>query len=342
MVLKSREKSLTRVWDFKENSQVIQELPQDNLLRRVALHLDLVLQTPAGAAIAVGIKNSDILNIIKRIEVIIDGNDNILDCDLRTFFEALRFSYGTAAYKDTVAIPAAGTSSTYHVEIPLDFAFDPKLISDVSALLLANLYGSLDLRITWGSISDIFTTPNGTIVNASSKVRVSVIEIYENGNGESGYEAAISGNTKIYQGVQEDQLTGAHDSYPANEFPVQVRPVAAVHLQTIFCCLKNVTDGDPAYANDVITQLKLENVKGGGEAIFHGFFADLQRTQKTDYGFETDNPIGRLMVDYADNRFGGLVNNDPDALKWKFINLAAAAGKANAIRAFKRYIVTGK
>lgn len=341
MVAKSRAKALTKVWNYLAGESVIDVLPRDNLIRRVSLHADITLSTPAGGTVATGLKTSDILNLLKRIEIIYNGNDNVFDVDAKTYIEALRFGYGTVAYKDTVVTPIAGSKTTFHIEVPIDFAFDKKLISDTRALCPAPVLGSLQLRLTWGVIGDVYTTPNATVIDAATKVRVSITEIYDNGQGDDAIQPILDNLTKVYEGVQQDEITGANTSYPADEQDIQMRPVGALHLQGIFCVLLNITDGNPAYSNTAITQMKLANVKGGGEAIFHGIFADLQREQKTDYGFETDNPIGRVMIDYADLRFGGLQNNDPDALKWKILTPAPAAGKVNAVRIFKRYIVTG-
>ncbi len=302
--------------------------------------MDVTVKT--GTTKGTTVKKGDILNILKRIEVILNGNDNIFDCDLKTYAEALRFGYGVKIHKDTFSIPDADTSKTFHVEIPIDFAFERNLISDVRALLPAQLLGSLQLKLTWGSISDILGTANNTEIDSKTKVRASIIEVYDNGQGENQIQSILDNLTRINEGVSQDEISREYKSYPADELPVSVRPVSALHLQTILLGLKNITDGDPTYDNDVIKQIKLENVKGGGEAIYHDFFADLQRSQKADFGFESDNPTGIVMIDWADIRNGGLANVNVDAIKWKFITAKPTTSKENAIRQYKRYIITGE
>jgi len=337
MAIKNRKRAIVEAVEFKENGQVIKQLPQDNPLRRISLHGKFVIDT--ATTIGVGIKQDSILNLVKRIQVRLNGSDNIFDLDLRTYFYALAFEYGTKPYLDSFVIPSASSSSTFEIEIPIDFALIRNQISDYSALLPAHLLDSLDLIIDWGAISDVVTTPNDTTVNVTStQIKLSIIEVYSNSADGKELDEIISNLTKVYEGVEQTPITRAYTSYPADELPVQVRPVPARHLTSIIFGLDNITDGDSTLSNAVIDQIKLENVKGGGEAIFYDFFSDLNHEQKSDFRLESDNSQGMIMLDWVDLRNGSLDNIDVDALKYKVLTSAPTATKENAVRIYKKYI----
>ena len=336
MGIKNRKRAIVEAVEFKENGQVIKQIPQDNLLRRVSLHGKI--KVDAGVTIGVGIKQDSFLNLVKRIQVRLNGSDNIFDLDLRTYFYALAYEYGAKPFMDTFVIPATTTSQTFEFEIPIDFAIIRNQISDYSALVPAHLLDSMDLIIDWGSISDVIATPNDTTINATTEIKLSIIEVYSNTSDAKEIDDIISNLTKVYEGVEQTPITRAYTSYPADELPIQVRPVPARHLTAIIFGLDNITDGDSVLSNSVIDQIKLENVKGGGEAIFYDYFSDLNNEQKSDFRLESDNSKGMIMLDWVDLRNGSLDNIDVDALKYKMLTSAPTATKENAIRIYKKYI----
>ena len=336
MVLKNRKRAIVNSVSYKKNEQVILAIPQDNLLRRISLHCKFIFDTAATAG--TGIKNDSILNLIKRIQVRLNGSDSIFDVDLRSYFHALTFEYGAKPYMDTFAIPSASSSGTFEVEIPIDFALIRNQISDYSALVPAHLLDSLDLIIDWGSETDVITTVNNTTVSSSTKIGISIIEVYSNTGDSKEIDDVLQNLTKVYEGVEQTPITRAYTSYPADELPVQVRPVPARHLTSVIFGINNITDGNPSYSNAVISDVKLENVKGGGEAIFYDIFSDLNHEQKSDFRLESDNVTGIIILDWTDLRNGSLDNMDVDALKYKILTAAPTASKENAIRIYKKYI----
>ena len=244
MVVKNREKNLTVKAKFEKNATVRVEIPQDNAIRRINLHCKIV--TNAGATPAVGIKNGNILNAIKRMQVKLNGTDDIFDLDLRTYFDVLTYEYGTKPYLDAFAIPVATKSSNDEIEIPIDFALIRNQISDYSALLPAQLLDSVELLITWGDIGDIVTTANTATIASSTEIALSLIEVYETTSNLDALNDIMGSLTKVYEGVEQTSITQAYASYPADELPIQVRPVPARHLAHLMIALKNITDGNPA------------------------------------------------------------------------------------------------
>ena len=336
MVLKTRERLLTKTVDFKENTAVRVELPQDNPVRQLNLHI--AVKVKAGSTIPVGIKNGDILNIISRIEVILGSTDNIFDVDLSTYFDALAFEMGTKPFKTAFVIPAANKAGTYHIHVPIDFALIRNQISDFSALVPAQLLDSFGLRVTWGAIGDIVSTKNTATIDSATQIELVIVEVYETTGDLAALNDVLSKLTKVYEGTQQLEIDGAYGSYPINELPLQIRPIPANHLSHMLKALNNITGGNPTPDNTVVTHIKVENVKGGGEAIFLNKFEYLQRQQKLAYALENDNQKGRVYIDWTDLRNGGLANVSVDALKYKFLTAAPAADKKNAIRLYVKYI----
>lgn len=336
MTLKTRQRLVATPVKYQENGTVQIDLPKDNLTRRVDLNFDFNLTS--GATVGTGGKNADVLNLVKRIEIKINGNDNVFDLDLKTYFDLLRFEYEAEPFKTTFAIPAANTSNNQYVTVPIDFALIRNILSDFSSLIPAQLLDSFQLLITWGDIDDVISTKNNTTINANTKCDVSIVEVYENSPDTSELNSVINNLQRVYEGVEQTEIDQQYSSFPADELSVDVRPVPARHLAHLLLGMSNITDGDPSRTNTVIDRIKLENVKGGGELMMVDKFAYFNQMQKLTLGLESDNEVGEVYLNWVDRRNGGLDNIDVDALKYKFTTGAPTASKKNAIRIYKKYI----
>lgn len=313
------------------------DLPQDNLVRRLILYFFCKTETPTGDTAGTGAKNSDFMNLIKRIRVRLNGSDTIFDVDLRTYYAALQAEYGSAPHKDTYAIPAAGANTDSRMVFPIDFALIRNQMSDYSALVPANLLDSFELIVDWGDVGDILGTPNDTVVDSTTAITVSVVEAYETTDDRTEINGIISNLTKVYEGVEQTEIDQAYASFPADELPVAIRPVPARHLSHLLIGLSNITDGNSDYNDLVISDLKLQNVQGGGEDIFLNNFRTASMLNQLDQDKEA-RAIGAVYIDWADIRNGGLDNVNVDALKYKFTTSAPTASKKNAVRIYKKYI----
>lgn len=338
LVLKNRERTIVETAPFVADKTVLLKIPRDNVIRRISLHVKV--KVDSGATIPIGIKNGDILNIIKRIQVRLNGSDGRFDVSLKTYFEALRFEYGTKPFKTTFVIPAANADGTFYIEIPIDFAIIRNQISDYRAILPANFLASLDLLITWGDLSDIVTTVGATakIDADSTEVSVSLIEVYSTQGTEPALDDIIKNAVQIYEGEQSVDISKKYDSYPTNQLAVPLHPLPATHLAHLILTYLNTTDGDPALSDNVVDYIKLKNVTGGGEDMFINEWEYLQRQQKLDYGLESDNLTGGVYLDWADIRNGGLNNINADAIFYQFLATAPTADKLNNITTYIKYI----
>ena len=83
--------------------------------------------------------------------------------------------------------------------------------------------------------SDVLTTPTNTeIDDAKSEIALSVIEVYSTDGGKE-LDDIIANLTKVYEGVEQTEIDSEYHSYPADELPVQIRPVPAQHLVAFNC-----------------------------------------------------------------------------------------------------------
>ena len=338
MAIKNRNRAIVEKIGYEKNSQKLLHIPQDNLIRRISLHGKITLTS--GSTAGSGIKNHKLLGLVKRIQIRLNGHDSIIDVDAQSYFHALKFEYGAKPFIDALTVPSATKSKTFEFELPIDFALIRNQISDYTALLPAQLLDSVDLIIEWGDIGDIITTVSDTTVSTASEISVSLIEVYSNTNSGE-LDDIINNLTKVYEGVEQTEIDKGYQSYPADELPIAIRPVPARHLASLIFGLDNITDGNPSYSNAVVKQLKLENVKGGGESIFHDYFNVLNHQQKSDFRLESDNSNGMIYLDWTDLRNGSLDNVDVDALKFKLLTKAPESGHKNACRIYKRYIPVG-
>lgn len=342
MVLKIRHKSQIGNVKFAKNDAVAFELPQDNPVRRVSLDFEIVLTTPAAQTPATGVRPNGILKLLKKIAVIMNEVDNKFAISGFTYFHTSKFQNATSPFltnADATA-PTAGNSVTERYTITIDFAQNKNNLNDMSGLVNAPALSSFDLRIDWGAISDMFETVGDTVIDALTNCNISIDEVYDDGIGANELDAAILGAVDFRETESTFLITKENDSFGTNEQEEKMLPVPSTILEQCLLTEENITDGTPALSDDVITHIKVQNVRGGQDLIFLDKFDALRRQQKSDYALETDvNNAGVIFINWAELRFGGLLNNVVDAIKFKFLTAAPAALTTNRILVYNKHIV---
>jgi len=84
MVLQTKERPLSGGIPFIKNTTQKIEVDRDNLIRRMAL-LFIIKVTTASTA-GVDIIQDDLLNIVKKIRLVMDADDNKFNVDLTKWF----------------------------------------------------------------------------------------------------------------------------------------------------------------------------------------------------------------------------------------------------------------
>ena len=316
------------------------DCPRDNLYRRMLLHFKI--QFSAGANIPVTGKNNDILNLIKKITLYYDGTETKLTLSAVDKYKLDQFELGTKPKKTALDIPAANADSdVHHYYAAFDFANNRKRLSDFTALFDAPRKSSVELHIEWGDAGDVFVTQNNGSVKATTECDVVLLEAFEDGRPATSsiptLDQVRDNLTDIRIGVQEVAITGAHSSFDDDIQELVITPTPVLFTSMLIQTLKNTTDKNPSYDDDVVTQIKLLNTEGGGELISQDSWDNLVAETKTDFTLES-LPAGSLYLDWLDQRQGGLRNFDVEALKLRILTKAPTAAKNNAIRIIKQYI----
>jgi hypothetical protein len=339
MTIQTKERPLSSTISFSSGETTRVEIDRDNLIRRITMLFSMNLDTPAAMTAATGADENGIKAIIKKIRLVMDADDNKFNVDATKWFFVEKIEKGTPQHEDTLAAPAAGSSNTIELLLSADFAQRRQDLSDVSALLDAPNKSSLFLEIDWGTVSDLFATVSDTTVLTTSVVRVALTEVFEDSNQEANAKLADTQFLDIREGVSQFNVTQAHSSFDDDIQEEQVNPTPANILTHCFNTVEDITSvsGVPTRANDIVTQLKVENVKGNGEKILQTRFDTLHFGNKAEYGIENLD-TGVAYIDWVDQRRGGLANFVSEAIKFRFLTNAPVATETDAIELFTRYV----
>ena len=337
MVLQTKERPLSGSIEFKINDTSKIAIDRDNLIRRMAMLFTITVTTAttAGATII----EDDLLNIVKKIRLVMDADDNKFNVDLTKWLFVEQIEKGTLPQRDVFVIPSTGTSTTFKILVNADFAQARQNLSDVTALLDAPNKSSLSLEIDWGSIADVVETVNDTTINVSTNVKISLTEVFDDQGAEANAKLATAGFIDLREGTDQFLVTKANTSFDDSVLQEQIEPVPANILTHLLVTKEDVTSvsNSPTRENDIITQLKVENIKGVGEKIVQTSFEQAHFGNKSEYGLESIQ-VGVSYIDWIDQRRGGLANFVAEAIKWRFLTNAPIATETDAINLFTRYV----
>lgn len=340
MVLQTKERPLSLNLEYKLNDTGRVEIDRDNLIRRLVLQFEITLDTPAAMTAGTTPIEDDILNVVKKIRLVMDADDNKFNIDLTKWLIVEQIEKGTIPQRDALSIPAAGNTSTHVVVVNADFAIFRQQLADIQALLDAPNKSSLNLEIDWGDITDVLEVPNDTtVLAASTLVRINLVEVFDDEGAEATAKLAASPFTDLREGTEAFEVTQAFTSFDDSILQKQVEPTPSRIRTHLLVTKEDITSvsGSPTRQNDIITQLKVENVKGNGEKIFQSRFDTAHFNNKSEYGIESLF-TGALYIDWVDQRRGGLANFVAEAVKWRFLTNAPVATETDEIQLYKRYI----
>jgi hypothetical protein len=337
MVLQTKERPLSGGVAYEANKTKRIEVDRDNLIRRMALLFNIVVTTTTTSGTT--IIQDDILNIVKKIRLVMDADDNKFNVDLTKWLFVEQIEKGTLPYRDAFAIPTTGTSATFQVLVNADFAQARQNLSDVTALLDAPNKSSLFLEIDWGDITRVLEVPNDTIIDSDTELKISLTEVFDDQGAEANAQLATAGFIDLREGTDQFDITKAYQSYDDSTLQQQVEPVPANILTHLLVGKEDITSvsGSPTRSNTVIDQIKVENIKGVGEKIIQVTYDQLHLGNKSEYGLESIQD-GVAYIDWIDQRRGGLANFVAEAIKWRFLTPAPTATETNSIDLYTRYV----
>lgn len=335
MAIKTRTRILDESIPFKKDGLTFIKIPRDNPLRRISCVLKVKFAD--GGVDAVGAIQDGLLKLVKEMRLVRNGSDNKIDVDLKSYFYASAMQLGVQPSRDVIPDPATFVNF-FKVAFTFDFAKFKNDLGDLNHLLNAPDLESLNLKIQWGSIADIFTTPNVTTIDATTSIKVSIIEVYDD-QGKKEELANLLGNAIDYlEAVETFDVTKVNDSFPGSQQTEKIQPVPHIHEITTFITSLN----DETRSDDVIDILKVANVTSGGETILIENWDDYRARIKSDFALDT-NIVGVLPIDWDTLRRGGLRVIEDDAIKWFFQTAAPVGGSAapTKIRIYKKTYAVG-
>ena len=321
--------------EYKENTEVLFKMPRDRPYRRITCLTEITI-TGGGTNAPTGLKTEGWKNLIKKIRFLRNGSDTKIHISGVSKYFMDYYLNGVAPAQATQ--PAVGATGDYKYWIcyTIDFASDPRDLSDFTALQPVRGQASLHLGFTWGDINDIFATPNGaTIKAAGTKVKISMTEAFNNSAPVQGNDRGLAAylESALDFRVLEDSpaiIKRKYDSFGLNEFRITQEPTPSLKLYELIRTVKNFGSDDWSHSNSVVDYWKLENIQGPGEPIFRDAWISWWATQKQDFMLDTQ-PVGVVLMNYARLRQGGIRNVRVDSLQNKVLAPAPAADKENAI-----------
>lgn len=332
-VIKFRESKVGTI-PYGDNSTQKIEIPRVNAIRRLMLKFFI---TVVGGSTGPVEATDTILNIIKKIRLVLDGDENKFNIDGLTWYMVEKYQKGTNPKTNKDDDHAGGSvTKVWTVYLNADFAANRLNESDSSALLPAAKYAKLDLEVDWGDINDIYTTLNSAAITvASSGVTVEMKEAFLSGGDAKQNKAFAKGEVGSgFIDFRESQssraIDGAHTSFEDDFTEDEVHPVPS----RVFAHLYEVFNGSDARSDSVVTDIKVIDIRGQGDNKITRSWDLLTAEAKSEYGLESLE-TGIAYVDWLDKLGTGLENFDTDDT----LKIRLLSGAAGTFKKYTKYVV---
>ena len=313
------------------------KLIRDFALRRLSLKFHLEFTTGADASGA--LKNQGVLNIIKKIKIVLNETEILraytgLEKYLVDYFETKHPPVKTAD-----AVIAANGTLVWEWQIDIDFSSTRFILSNVDAVLPLPITDSANLVIQLSNPNDIYANAGAVSLDEdSSYVQMTNVIAYEsNGNSNKSLDAVIKDAVPIYEGSNtREEIDREYDGFDNDQWAKPFTPVPALITDTFFLMWKNLKSGNPALANDPVNMLRIKNVIA--DRSLYTNRVDIALATQLKENQMLSQPTGVLHMDWTDELQGGIRNVDADELKLILLTPAPAAGELNGISRFTRYL----
>lgn len=273
------------------------QIPRDNPIRWLALRFRFGLTTGGSAPTY---NEDDILNLIKKIRLVMGGNDIKYNVSGKVAFYVEKFEKKTQPNK---VAPTSSTTTTADaiVTLMIDFATNRLNENDKTALLLADTLSSLDLLIDWGTASDL-ASANAPTINASEVT----VEMREYADLPVDPKTNLRNQKLSVRDIREVEdsitLVANKNSFDTSSIAYNIVPSPSTIMTHGFLVVASGVK-----SNTDVTNIKVQKEKGGKKAILERSFNVLHEEMKVRYAQETLD-TGFLYLDYVDRLEGGLQN----------------------------------
>ena len=313
------------------------KLIRDFALRRKTIKIHLELTT--GGTASGALKNNGVLNMIKKIKVILNETEILrsytgLEKAIVDYFETKHPPTHTVD-----AVIAANGRLIWEWIFDIDFSSTRFILSNFDAVLPLPNTDSANLVIQLSNPNDIYTNADAVSLDEDKSyiTQTDVILYNSPSNTNKDLKAVLNDAIPIYEGSNtREDIEREYDGFENNQWQAPFTPVPALILDTFFFAWQNVTDGNPILSNDVINMLRVRNVISD-RSLYTNRWEIAVSTQLRENQM-LNQPAGVLWLDWKDELQGGIRNVDADELKTVLLTPAPTAGKKNAISRFTRYV----
>jgi hypothetical protein len=287
-MLRFGNKTLAEKIQVAANAKKGVELPRDRFVAGVTLHCKLVLSNSGGSA--VNITASQVISLIKRFQIVANGNDYLLDVNgyRKHLFNKYLFEQ-TPHTNIPTSVPAGGTA-TCEFDLTHVFAVDPTLPFDVSALVPAHSLSSFNVYLEYDNPTSI---DNNLSYDNSSEVEVTVKECY---TSREAHREITRDLKKLYE-IEISKSIGAQ----YNDFKYGVNLDVGVVLQRVGIFAYNSSN---QLSDSVISAYRIKQNSPIDQILEDTTWFTSQAEDKRDYRLDAVE-TGFTMYD-AENKEGGL------------------------------------
>lgn len=250
-----------------ENEVKSFDLPRNYAYQKLLLYLTASITVAAGGATAFA---EGAWKLIKNISIVGNGKDVIWYIDGAAL---ARYGHLFRGVVSASAVPnAEGAAQAMNSFMILDFAM-LRSIKPIDTILNAFAYSTLELRITWGSKSDMYSANTANVTINSAKLNLETLESIGNQGGMIA---------KVF--TLEKEVTAT-----SSDFSLSI-PVRNAYRGFL---IRAEVDGNPSDA--VINSLKIAS---GADTFVFTDWAVLRNDNKLDFDLET-MPTGYAFVDFC-------------------------------------------
>jgi len=316
---------------FDENTTKTLAIPRINAIRWLDMRF-FIESVENNTADPTEIQDT-ILNIIKKVRLVIDGDANKVNVDARKLFFLEKLEKGTEPYSNKDDDHTQNTTKTWEVHLRLDFASNRLNDHDLSALLPARLFAKLDLEIDWGALTDMYSanTSGVSITDANSDCEIEVKEVIDTDNKVAFAKGQVgNGFLDLRETVSSANVSATHTNFDDDAGEHDIKPAPVQILKHLIL----TKDSSGIRADDTISDLLLIDTRGQGKEFIKSDWIMLNRHMKQEFGIESLD-AGIVLLDYPD-KFGAPLENFDVEGAIKFKNIAPTG--TEVLEVLARYI----
>lgn len=300
---------------YLANDKVTLKVPRVNGIRWI--DLGFFVEIVSGVSEPAEIQDT-ILNIIKRVKLILDGDENKINVDGRKLFFLEKLEKGTEPATNKDDNQSTSATKTWFVQLRLDFATNRLSEKDASALLPARLYGKLDLEIEWGDENDMFSANPGTLTVANSGCKVQIREAFDPDNKIAFAKGQVGkGFADFRLTTNSVDVDAVHTNLSDDALEHAIKPGNRLISKHLIL----TKDSSGIRQDDVIEKLELVDTRGSGKTLFRSDWDILNRRLKAEYQLESLD-AGISFHDYIDELDKFLAIDAEQSILWKVQNIA--------------------